>query len=383
MKKLFLFSFIYLASSFYVSAQKSKIVGVFQLIENEKYEEAKTIIEEATKKKSTRNWPRTWYARGLLCQNAYRAGMDKKKENLYNLYSDQLYVAFSSFEESRFLDKRGRYDKILAPRYVLLANDLMKVGEKDFSNEKYDESLRAFQYALRINKSSFLNLQLDTSLLYNTAISAYKSKNWDDAIKYLKELNEYKYSTNVPHLLYSVYMNMSDTTSARNVLINSINKYKDNEELVLLLADLSFNKTAPRKAVGILNNAFSKDTSNYIYPYTKGLIYQRTEDYKKAINAFNIALGLPSDTLKVYMGIGTCYYNMGAVIDEKARAITNNAEYLAEKEKSNAAFESAIIWFEKAYKFDNQNQEVISKLNLLYSTLGKRDKMINTESTSQ
>ncbi len=49
-------------------AQKSKVMASFQLIETGKYEEAKKSIEEAIADKKTEQWPRTWYARGLLCQ---------------------------------------------------------------------------------------------------------------------------------------------------------------------------------------------------------------------------------------------------------------------------------------------------------------------------
>ena len=376
--RLYLLVLIYFGTSSLLWAQKSKVIGVFQLIENGKYEEAKGIIEDATSRKSTKKWPRTWYARGLLCQEAYKKGTEKKDKKLYELYPNQLYVAFSSFEQTRRLDKRGKYDKLLAPRYVLLANELIKSGQTYFNEKNYEEALRAYELALRIYKSPVLTIKADTNLLYNTALSAYKCKNWKVALQYLNELDGYRYSPNVPHLIFSIQMMQSDTVSANKTLLDGINNYKDNEQLVLLLVDLLYKKDEPKKAVKVLNDAFKKDSSNYTYLYAKGLLYQKTEDYKKAIDAYTFALSFPSDTLKIYTGIGTCYFNMGAEMDEKARTISNNTEYREVKEKSNIAFNSALIWLEKAYEMDKDNQELVTMLNRLYLALDKKDKIINS-----
>jgi tetratricopeptide (TPR) repeat protein len=370
-KKLFLLTGVFWGFGLLLTAQKSKVIGVFQLIEKGKHAEAKGIIEDATKRKGTQHWPRTWYARGLNCQNAYRKGLEKNNKDLYELYPDQLYVAYGSFERTRHLDKRGSYNKRLAPRYVLMANDFRVLGEKHFNNEQYEEALRAFEYTLRIYNSPILNAQPDTNLLYNTALSAYKSGNWNDAIRYLNMLDEKNFSPIVPHLLYAIYLGQSDTASAQNALFQGIQKYKDNEELVLLLANLHCEKKEEEKAIETLNAAFEKDTSNYIFPYTIGLIHQKREEYNKAIDVYKKALDLPGDTVKLLMGIATCYYNIGAELDQVARTITNNYKYLEAKEKSDAAFDSAIKWLEKAYAIDKNNQEVISKMNQFYKLLDK------------
>jgi tetratricopeptide (TPR) repeat protein len=377
--RLFLIAFIFFYTASLLSAQKSKVIGVFQLIEQEKFEEAKGIIEDASKRRSTKKWPRTWYARGLLCQSAFKKGMKKKDDNLLNLYTNPLYVAYGSFEMTRHLDKHGRFDKLLVPRYVLLVNDLTNLGKKDFNEENFKEAFRAFETALQISRSNILSVELDTNLLYNTALSAYKNRDWKAASKYLKELDMYHYSANIPHLIFSAYMMQSDTVSAKKALLDGINNYEDNEQLVLLLVDFLFKKNEPVKAVKVLDGAFKKDTSNYKYPYTKGLLYQKIEEYEKAINAYTRALTIPSDTVKIYTSIGTCYFNMGAEMEKRGRRISDNSEYRRIKEKSTAVFESALVWFEKAYEMDNDNQEIISKLNQLYIALDKKEKIINPE----
>lgn len=374
MNRLYLILFACIISTTSLSAQKLKIIGVFQLIEKGKYSESKDIIEDALDKKSTQKWPRTWYARGVLCQTAYKDGIEKNDKKLYELYPDQVYVTYRSFEHVRNLDRRGRYNKRLSPKYVVLANDLIQVGNNHYHKKEYDKAFRAYDHANSIYNIKMLSLRIDTNLLYNCALSAFKNENWRSANKYLAELNEFKYSSNIPHLMYSIYMIKQDTVQAKGVLLDGIERYDDHENLVLLLVDLLYKSGEFEMAVNTLDTAFKKDSANYTYPYTKGLLYQKNEEYNKAIKAFNKALSLPSDTLKIYIGIGNSFYNKGAEINAKARTITNINRYQKEHEKSDRAFYSAIEWYEKAYELDQEDDEIKSKLIKLYGILDVKDK---------
>lgn len=366
MNRLIIF-LLFIGFSSILHAQKSKVISVFQLIETAKYEDAKKAIEEAIIDEKTMEWPRTWYARGFLCQTAN----DKKKSDLY---PDQLYVAFESYEKALELDARGRVEVQLAPLYVLLANDFQKLGEKHFNSKKYKDALKAFEHALQINRSPILTVKIDTNLVYNTALAAYESKDWGKAIGYLSMLHKNNYSTNVTHLLFTGYLENGDTLSAERVILEGIEHYDDKEVLVLLLVDHLFLRDVDR-AVSILDVASASGPDKYIYPYTKGLIYQKTNQYQKAIDAYKEAIDLAQDELKIYKNMGTCYYNIGVEIEENSRAIINNKSFLEEKAKSIVAFESAVNCLEKVYEKDPRDQQVIVKLYELYKVLHITDKL--------
>jgi len=367
------------ACSIILHAQRIKIYSVFQLIESGKYDEAKTIIEEVIGNKKTLNWPRIWYAKGLLCQTAYQEGIKKNDKKKYELYPDQLYLAYESYEKALSLDKSGRYETQLTPFYVLLANDFQEMGQKHFAGKKYSDALRAFEHALSVMGKPFLPVKTDTNLVYNAGLAAYESQKWQKAIEYLSPLHEDGYSANSSHLLYSANLETGDTVSAEKVLKKAISNFKDNEDMVLLLTDLLFCQGHVERAISLLNDASSGDSTRYIYPYTKGLIYQKTEKYKEAIAAYEKALELASNNHEILTNIGICYNNIGVEIDENARTITNNRTFLEEKAKSTAAFESAVKWLEKAYAKDQDNQLVIRKLHELYKMLNLTDKAKNIE----
>ncbi len=383
MKKLFLIplvlNFLLSGCAIFTPLQKAQLVPVFHLIETARYNEAKVAVEELISSEEAAGWPRTWYARGLLSQKAYREGMSKNDKKLFELYPDQLYVAFESFEKADSLDKNGRLDKQLLPRYVLLANDFQKAGEKHFSNREYQEALRAFEHALDITQRPQFGLKADTNLVYNAALAAYEARKWEKAADYLARLHEYGYSPNVAHLLFNACLAKGDTLAGKNVLREGIEKYNDNETLVLLLAEIHLLREEYSSAVLVLDQAILRDSTNFVYHNTKGIIYQHIEDFENAIAAYKVAIELAPDEHMTYLNLATCYYNIGVDIEESTRTMTNISLVLLERQKSTAAFEQAVYWLDQVYDKEPDDQQVLRRLHELYRMLRIYDKVLSLE----
>lgn len=353
MKRLFILTFV--LSTLLIAGcavlpplQKSKLIAIFHLIEISNYPEAKIVAEEMIEDDQASQWPRTWYARGLLCQTAYQEGMRRNNRRMFELYPDQLYVAYESYEKALELDTRNSIAKQLAPKYILLANDFKTMGTQHFNARRYEEALRAFEQALKINESPILTAYIDTNLVYNAALAAIESKKRDKAIKHLERLDEYNYSTNVTHLLSSTFLEKGDTLSAEKILKKGVTKYEDSKDLTLLLADLQFSKGDIDQSLLTLSRAQTKDPDNYIWAYTKGLIQQKMEQFNLAISNYKEAKELAPDESQIYINIAICYYNSGVEIEDNSRLLTSNREVAEEKEKSKAAFESAAFWLKQA-----------------------------------
>jgi hypothetical protein len=77
----------------------------------------------------------------------------------------------------------------------------------------------------------------------------------------------------------------------------------------------------------------------------------------------------------IYVNIATCYYNIGVDIEESARTLTLNRLVQQEKSRSAEAFENAVIWLDKAYDQEPEDEVVIQKLFQLYKSLRINDKM--------
>ncbi len=383
MKRLLFLILIISGCTVMAPLKRSKLISVFHLIETQKYNDAKDLVEEMVEDEESSQWPRTWYARGLLSQTAYRDGMEKNDKKKYELYPDQLYVAIESYEKALELDTRGKLVRQLAPNYILLANDFQKMGEKHFQDKKFTDALKAFEQALEITRSSILSMHVDTSLVFNAAISAFEAQKWKKAIKHLNRLHNYNYSPNTAHLLFQANLANGDTISAQDALAEGIEKYDDNENLILLLSDLLFQLNEIDQAVDLLDSAMVQSPEKHIFPYTQGLIYQKAGQYSNAIEAYKKANELAPDDLMINVNIATCYYNIGVEIEESARTLTLNTLVQQEKARSAEAFENAVLWLDKTYDQEPEDQIVIQKLFQLYKDLRINDKMENIEEIDQ
>ncbi len=375
MKKVTIIVIVLLGVSLHIQGQKANVFAAFQLIENEKYTDAKKAVDEALEDEKTRDWSRTWYARGLLCQKAYEKGMKNKDQKLYELYPDQLFLSYESFEKSLAYKRSARITDQIEPIYIKLANDFLVMGEKEYKAKKYEKSLKAYENALKINESPILSVELDTNLVYNTALAAFKSKQYNTSLAYLERLNEMSYSSNVPHLLSAVHLALKDTSSAETVLREGIDHYKTNEELILVFIDLLYSTDKCKEAVAVLDSAALRSPKKYIFPFTKGLVYQKKEIYEKAIEAYKEAIKVDPEMLSSYTNIGTCYFNIGVEKEQNARLINDSKSFREELVKSESAKKEAVSWLEKALEKDPKNETVKNQLIQLYRSLRMIDKI--------
>jgi len=374
MTRKILLSAIILLSAVICSGQKSRVLSVFQLIESKKYKEAKEAIELAIWNDRTSRWPRTFFAKGLLCQTAFEEGFEKNDTEKTELYPDQLYLAYAAYERALKLDKRERLHSAVASRYYKLSNDFQKLGKRHFERREYAEAMKAFEHALLVGQSPLLSVKADTGLIYNTAIAAYESKNWEKAIGYLTGLNSDSYSPEVALLLYHSHMGNGDSAAAVEILVDGVDRYGGNEDIVLRLVELYVRQGQQPSAIALLDTAASRQPGNHVFPWTTGQIYQRMERYQEAIESYTRAIALEPSQVDLYYNLGICYYNMGVEINESARKIRNQSMYREARSEAREKFTESVKWLEKAYELDPGEQKTISRLYQLYYQLQMDEK---------
>lgn len=377
MKQLLLLLFITLLGgcSVFTPLRKTQVISVFHLIEAGKYNEAKGVVEDMKDAPASSNWSSTWYARGFLCQSAYREGMRKNDKKLMELYPDQLYEAYTSYQKAMELPHSKRLLKQLAPRYVLLVNDFQSLGESHFGRRQYDEALRAFNAAIEILTGEVLVRPVDTGLVYNAALAAYEASNWSEAVRHLETLHNWRYAPAISHLLFDAYMAMDRISNAESLLRESIRSYSENTSLVLLLADMHLQLNQPLQAIMVLDSAITSDPNSAIFYSSKGLILQKSEAFNEAILAYEAAIRLAPDEPMNYINIATCHYNIGVGIDESARLISNISAVQRERERSASAYKLAVEWLDRLFGKQVEDKQVLVKMQQLYRNLRVMDKV--------
>jgi len=371
--KQYLIIILLLGLTLSVSAQKSRVLAVKQMIDAGKYDEAKEAIELAVWNDRTSNWHRTYYTKGLLCQTAYEAGVEKNDSKKTSLYPDQLFLAYDSYEKALELDARERMHMLIKQHYYSLANDFSSLGEDLYQKGDYKEALRAFEHAILIGESDLVSAKIDTSLVYNSAMAAYESKNWDKAIKYLGTLHEDAYSTKASLLLAMAWFNSGDTIRSEEVMMEGVELYEYDEMVLTYLINELAGSGRLETAINVLNKAVEAKPDNFLFLWARGLVYRRMNNYDEALRNFHMAADLASDKPTLYYHIGVSYYNVGIDLREKALTIVENDEYQEIRAQYLEKFREAVKWLERSYELDPSNEKIVSRLNQLYYQLNMKE----------
>jgi tetratricopeptide (TPR) repeat protein len=365
-----------------LSAQKSKVLAARQMIDAEKFTEAKESIELAVEHRKTANWARTHYTRGLLCQTAYELGVKKDDSKLSSLYPDQLIVAYDSYEKALELDTRQRLNGQIRQRYYLLANDFRTMGGRLYDKQDYDGALKAFEHALLIGESDLISAKTDTSLIFNAGLAAFEGQNWDRAIKYLTELHDASYSPSTSLLLTRAYMNSGDTLHSEKIMMFSLEQYAYPDTMVMYVVNHMVGAVQLDTAITVLDKAIEARPGHYRFLWARALVYEEMGRYEEAIASFLQATALSDDRPELFYHLGVCYYNIGIDMRESALKISENESYREARNEYMEKFREAVRWFERSYELDPGDERTLTRLHQLYAQLQMTEKQKNLRSKS-
>jgi tetratricopeptide (TPR) repeat protein len=355
-----------------------------QMIDSKKYSEAKEAIELAVWNDRTANWHRTYYAKGLLCQTAYEEGKGSKDSKLTSLYEDQLFVAYDSYEKALELDAREKIHSSIAKKYYSLSNDFRQLGLEQYSKKDYTEALRAFEHAMLVINSKLVNVPVDTNLVYNTAMAAFESGNWEKAIVYLTGLHEDAFSPASSLFLVNAHLHNGDSLQAEAVMMEGVKNYAYSDTVVMYVVNWYTETGKLDRAVEMLDEAIRYRPDDFRYHWALGLVYSDMDNYPEAIESLKKADELCTEKQpELYYQLGMCFYNIGIDLREAALQINENDEYMKVRDQYLAQFREAVKWLEMAYELEPGSENTITRLYQLYYQLQMKEKQETFEQLMQ
>ena len=354
-----------------VFAQKGKVTSALNYITAGNLEKAKEAIEQAMTHEKSKDWAKTYYAKGRVLQ----AVAESKDPNTKKLYENPLPEAFKEYQKAIELDEKGKMEKLVFLQYPLLSNDFIQLGIDMFQADKHKEAMEAFEYSLEIGKMPMFDGAVDTNVVFNAGLAAYNAKIWDKAIVYFTQAKNLEYGDpNLYPLMKEVYMESGDTLSAVKCLQEGFKKHPENEAVIINLINYYIESDANEEALEYLNIAIESDPDNYSYYFGMGLAYEKMDRVDEAIESYKKSIEFNDDYFNTYYNLGALYFNRGVNLIEIANEIMDNEEYLEAKAKGDAEFAKALPYMEKGHEVNPEDVSTMETLKILYYRMKMMDK---------
>jgi tetratricopeptide (TPR) repeat protein len=370
--KKFLVLIVAICISIGAVAQMGKVTSATGFMDQGALDKAKEALDQALGNEKSMNNPKTWVAKGRLCQEIFKSDNPKFKE----LIPNPLDEALASYQKALELDPKGSVKKqfTLNQTYVLLGQDFVAEGVKKFETPAgapdFEGALKSFENTIKVATSDIYVGALDSGIYFNAGLAAYNGKLYARAIPYFKKCTEIKYEKTMPYFLaYQSYMALKDTANGEAILKEAFKVYPDNQDVVLQLVDHYMKCNRLAEAFSYINLAKSKDPNNHSLHWAEGVLYMKQEKYNEAIACLTKSVEIKGDLFDTQFNLGVCYYNKAVEMVQKANDIMDATKYNAAVGEANVVFINALPYFEKANSLKPNDVDTLKNLKELYFRL--------------
>ncbi|MFO8235891.1 MAG: tetratricopeptide repeat protein [Bacteroidales bacterium] len=359
---------VYLSSC----SEKAYVNRALTWAENgEKLDTAIKSIDKATELEETKDWPKTYYAKGFVYQQIF----ESEDEEFKNIVEDPLVKAFENYKKAYDMDEEDKYKGNIDAAMFALHNNFIKQGVESFEDRDFEAAFTNFKYALKVSDMPLFEEQIDTAVMYNAGVSAQQIGNWEEAAKYYSEAAKYDYEGETTYiLLNNAYLQLGDTAKAVETLEEGYEKYPTNDEMIASLVNHYLKNTdEPEKSLKYLDKGIEEFPDNPEFYSAKAQVYDKIGEREKAIEFYEKALEIePEHYLSLY-NLGVVYYNQGVELETEANQTKDDEKYEELKSKAEEKFLEAIPLMEKAHEIENTELSILQTLRTLYYRVRNKD----------
>ncbi|MBN1927423.1 MAG: tetratricopeptide repeat protein [Prolixibacteraceae bacterium] len=363
-----------------VFAQRGKVTSALSYKESGDIQKAFEAIEEAVDTSNTRaerslTWPRTWEVRGQILQEIF-------KKEVKGLVDEPLFEAYESYDKAIQLDEKRSLSKSLVIDLTFLQTDLSNYAIMSYNAGNYATSLKCFELFLAISNQPIMKENagveaVDTAIIYNAGLAAFKAEDYDNAIKYFMKSAEYDYNGgSCYHFTFQSHQAKGDTLASINTLKEGFEKYPNDEILIVELINFYIGKNRSEEAIKFIDFAIAEKPENASFYTAKGGMLERMGRVEDAIEMYKKSIEVDPDQFTPYYNLSVIYYNRGVEVVNAANSIppSETDKYDAEIEKAKEHFKQSLPYIEKAYEIDSTEIAILESLKTIYYRLKMTDK---------
>jgi tetratricopeptide (TPR) repeat protein len=285
------------------------------------------------------------------------------------LTEDPLIKSFEAYSKAYELDAAKKNTKKIKEGFSILANKLNIEASISFGLGKYKDALHLFEVSLNCTGHPAVG-NVDTVVIYNTAIVANLAEDSDKAAQYYKKSLDIGYD--MEGATYAGYaealMAKGDTLEAKNVLTQAIVKYPENQAILIHLINIYLTEGSDLSSIlPYIKQAQENDPTNASLHYVEGTIYEKMNNLDMVIACYEKAMEVDPTYFPAYFSMGALHFNMAVDFQDQAGSdkITDE-EYNQLVEQMEAAFEKSIPYFTRAHELNAQDRVSVESLKNIY-----------------
>ena len=338
----------------------------------EKLDTALALLDLALKDEKTKDWAKTYYARGIV----FKAISKTENEEFKSLSEYPLIDATNNFEKALTAEGVGSIKTVLEFAMINLPNEIVNKAVAYYEEENYPAAFKFFEKTFELKKLPLFGEEIDTAIIYNAALMAQRSEDYDNAIKYYDMAIQYNYGEGDTYvLLADSYKEKGDTVNFIKTLKAGFEKHPENQSLLgTLINYYLIDSENPQEAIEYLDLAISREPENSRLYSGKAMFYDKMGETENSIANYKKAIELDNEFFEAQYNLGVLYFNQAVELTDVANQIKDNKKYAVAKEKADNKFKESLPYLERAFELNSKDKSLANTLRQLYYRLQMNDK---------
>ncbi len=358
-----------------VQAQKKNVKNAQNWAESgEQLDEALKAIEYAETQEQTKDWGKTYYVKGIV----YNAIAATENPEFQKICDYPLIKAFDNYKKAYDMNGIGPYQSAIDLKFIYLVNKFIEMAINTYSEKDYESSFMYFAKSLEVKEMSVFKGEIDTAVIFSTAVAALRIQKYDEAIVYCNRLIELEFGGgggNTYSLMADCYKAKGDTEKYLNVLKTGFKKYPEHSDLIGGIINYYLSEADnSERAFYYLKIAQEKYPENPHYILAEAQLLNKLGEFDKAKEKYKTAIKINPNLFEAQYNLGVIYFNEAIELRDIANEIADNAKYLVAKEKADAKFSEVLPYFEKSYSLSPDDVGIMTTLKNLYYLLKMNEK---------